>query len=118
MLFPSSRHHPRQEPDAVIPLVRICAGGGPKRPVPTATINLNEQHAYCVAYRPTQEHMVRLEVRLHVTTLLPDAGQELVHIAGQSRGSSAVLAGYVEMETGPKPEILQSVIPYGFARRA
>jgi len=26
------RHHPRQEPDAVIPLVRICAGGGPKGP--------------------------------------------------------------------------------------
>ncbi len=30
MLFPSSRHHPRQEPSAVIPLAGICAGGGPK----------------------------------------------------------------------------------------
>ena len=30
MLLPSSRHHPRQEPDAVIPLVRICAGAGRK----------------------------------------------------------------------------------------
>jgi hypothetical protein len=26
------RHHLRQEPDAVVPLVRICAGGGPKGP--------------------------------------------------------------------------------------
>ena len=32
MLFPSTRHHPRQEPDAGNPLVRICAGGGPKGP--------------------------------------------------------------------------------------
>jgi hypothetical protein len=26
------RHHPRQEPDAVIPLVRICEGGGSQEP--------------------------------------------------------------------------------------
>jgi hypothetical protein len=26
------RHHPRQEPDAVVPLVRIWAGGGPRGP--------------------------------------------------------------------------------------
>ena len=32
MSRPSARHHPRQEPDAVIPHVRICAGGGPKGP--------------------------------------------------------------------------------------
>ena len=32
MLRPSTRHHPRQEPDAVVPPVRICAGGGPKGP--------------------------------------------------------------------------------------
>jgi hypothetical protein len=31
-LCPSTRHYPRQEPDAVIPPVRICAGGGPKGP--------------------------------------------------------------------------------------
>ena len=29
---PSTRQYPRQEPDAVIPPVRICAGGGPKGP--------------------------------------------------------------------------------------
>jgi len=32
IVFPSIRHYPRQEPDAVIPHVRICAGGGPKGP--------------------------------------------------------------------------------------
>ena len=32
MLRPTTRHHPRQEPDAVVPPVRICAGGGPKGP--------------------------------------------------------------------------------------
>jgi hypothetical protein len=26
------RHHPRQEPSAVVPLAGICAGGGPKGP--------------------------------------------------------------------------------------
>jgi hypothetical protein len=26
------RHYPRQEPDAVVPPVRICAGGGPRGP--------------------------------------------------------------------------------------
>ena len=32
MSRPFPRHYPRQEPDAVIPPVRICAGGGPKGP--------------------------------------------------------------------------------------
>jgi len=32
IVFTSVRHYPRQEPDAVVPHVRICAGGGPKGP--------------------------------------------------------------------------------------
>ena len=32
IVFSSVRHNPRQEPDAVLPHVRICAGGGPKGP--------------------------------------------------------------------------------------
>ena len=42
----SRRHHLRQEPDAVIPLVRICGGCAPSRGVPTPTVPFQRKVAH------------------------------------------------------------------------
>jgi len=59
MLFPSSRHHPRQEPSAVIPLAGICAGGLPERAVPSAPESVLDQKGespiQACALRPVTE---------------------------------------------------------------
>jgi hypothetical protein len=46
----ANRHHLRQEPDALVALVRICGGGGAAMRIPTPTFCDSRFSRLCISY--------------------------------------------------------------------
>src|SRR5207237_568311 len=82
----SRRHHPRQEPDAVIPPVRIRGGGAPLKGHPYSDSGMSSK--YQRAFRCGREHLARRFagwLRLQPYTVHGDDGVGVL-LAGLGRG--------------------------------